>query len=128
MIKNSPCAVPQVTALVLIAFLFHLRTVALSFLYRTPGRRRANDWTLVLGGDTDVVPVLGGASSGRRTISGAKTYCGSAQRMSGAFGLCSGENQIVPSVDVWENPTAAEAVEWERRVRRAEQAEMLWFS
>ncbi|KAJ7891304.1 hypothetical protein B0H14DRAFT_3105204 [Mycena olivaceomarginata] len=129
-----------VAALVLIdpiPFLLHLPTVAHNFLYRAPGRRRANEWQLwyFASRDADVARVLGrcffweegciwredlrrfGAEDGRRVAV-----------------VLGGGDQIIPSADVREYLTADEAGEWaragggsERWASRAERLEVLWF-
>jgi pimeloyl-ACP methyl ester carboxylesterase len=130
----------KVAALVLIdpiPFLLHLPTVAHNFLYRAPGRRRANEWQLwyFASRDADVARVLGrcffweegciwredlrrfGAEDGRRVAV-----------------VLGGGDQIIPSADVREYLTADEAGEWaragggsERWTSRAERLEVLWF-
>ncbi|KAF8191601.1 hypothetical protein K438DRAFT_1907036 [Mycena galopus ATCC 62051] len=130
----------KVAALVLIdpiPFLLHLPTVAHNFLYRAPGRYRANEWQLwyFASRDADVARVLGRCffwEEGCIWREDLRRFSAEGgRRVSVVLG---GGDQIVPSAAVREYLTSDEVGEWaragggsERWVSRTEQLQVLWF-
>ncbi|KAF7359129.1 AB hydrolase-1 domain-containing protein [Mycena sanguinolenta] len=130
----------KVAALVLIdpiPFLLHLPTVAHNFLYRAPGRWRANEWQLwyFASRDADVARVLGRCffwEEGCIWREDLQRFSAEGNRRVSV--LLGGGDQIVPSAAVRDYLIADEVVEWtpagagsERWVSRTEQLEVLWF-
>ncbi|KAJ6500717.1 hypothetical protein C8R45DRAFT_78955 [Mycena sanguinolenta] len=130
----------KVAALVLIdpiPFLLHLPTVAHNFLYRDPGKWRANEWQLwyFASRDADVARVLGRCffwEEGCIWREDLQRFSAEGDRRVSV--VLGGGDQIVPSAAVRDYLTADEVVEWtpagggsERWVSGTEQLEVLWF-